>query len=58
MTKERIGINIDKKKNSKDFHFLANQLLFHFQVTAPISYYQEIVQDPILISTKFKLQQI
>jgi hypothetical protein len=46
MTKERIGINIDKKKNSKDFHFLANQLLFHIQVTTPISYYQEIVQDP------------
>jgi len=46
MTKERISINIDKKNNSKDVHFLANQLLFHIQVTTSISYYQEIVQDP------------
>jgi len=46
MTKEMIVINIDKKKNSKDFHFSANQLLLHIQVTTSISYYQEIVQDP------------
>jgi hypothetical protein len=46
MTKEMIVINIDKKKNSKDFHFPANQLLLHIQVTTSISYYQEIVQDP------------